>query len=388
MDIESAVLNQDFPIMKQIAYMNNASYTPVPFYSIKAMTDFLVECSVKGPDSPTMVDEIERRAKEAREEIAKLLNCHPEEIVLTQSTTEGLNFVAHGLQWKKGDTVIIRDGNHEHPANYLPWLRLQNNGVNVRRLKIDDNGFFDIGELEQALKQGNNTRLVVMSHALFNTGTILPVEQVGKIAAENGALFCLDAAQTVGCLSLDIKKLGCDFAAFPGSKWLCGPLGSGVFYCTNDASDRLEPLQVGGESAFTADDANVSYKEMPHKMQAGFRNWVGVVGLTASIRFIKHTGIDNIRRANMDLANMLRDALKKLEGVTVYGPEDENHRTSIISFSLQNVGAGDVVKRLEENGVIFAKRDILKKRIVRASPHFFNQEGEIEKAIEIIKTLQ
>lgn len=387
MDIDINMLKEDFPIIKKVAYMNNASYTPVPFYSIKVMTDFLVECSVNGPDSPTVIDDIERRAQEARNEIAKLINCSPDEIVLTQSTTEGLNYVANGLQWKKGDSVIIRDGNHEHPANYIPWIRLKKNGVNVKKMKItDDSGFFNIKELEEAINQ--KTKLLVFSHALFNTGAILPVEKIGRIAAKKKVMFCLDAAQTVGCLPVDVKKLGCDFAAFPSSKWLCGPLGSGVFYCSKKAYEKLEPLQSGGESAFVLDDESVAYKDMPDRMQAGFRNWVGMVGLTASIHYIMRLGINEIRKRNMELANMLRDGLKKMPHVTVYGPEEEKSRTSIVSFNVNKVEAADVVKRLEENGIIFAKRDISKKRIVRASPHFFNQDGDIQKTIELIKKLQ
>lgn len=387
MDVDINMLKEDFPIIKRVAYMNNASYTPIPFYTIKAMTDFLVECSVNGPDSPTVIDDIERRAQEARNEIAKLINCSPDEIVLTQSTTEGLNYVANGLQWKKGESVIIRDGNHEHPANYIPWVRLKKNGVNVKKMKItDDSGFFNIKELEEAINQ--KTKLVVFSHALFNTGAILPVEKIGRIAAKRKVMFCLDAAQTVGCLPVDVKKLGCDFAAFPGSKWLCGPLGSGVFYCSKKAYEKLEPLQIGGESAFVLDDESVAYKDMPERMQAGFRNWVGMVGLTASIHYIMRLGINEIRKRNMELANMLRDGLKKMSHVTVYGPEEEKSRTSIVSFNVNKIEATDVVKRLEENGIIFAKRDISKKRIVRASPHFFNQDGDIQKTIELIKKLQ
>lgn len=387
MDVDINMLKEDFPIIKRVAYMNNASYTPIPFYTIKAMTDFLVECSVNGPDSPTVIDDIERRAQEARNEIAKLINCSPDEIVLTQSTTEGLNYVANGLQWKKGESVIIRDGNHEHPANYIPWIRLKKNGVNVKKMKItDDSGFFNIKELEEAINQ--KTKLVVFSHALFNTGAILPVEKIGRIAAKRKVMFCLDAAQTVGCLPVDVKKLGCDFAAFPGSKWLCGPLGSGVFYCSKKAYEKLEPLQIGGESAFVLDDESVAYKDMPERMQAGFRNWVGMVGLTASIHYIMRLGINEIRKRNMELANMLRDGLKKMSHVTVYGPEEEKSRTSIVSFNVNKIEAADVVKRLEENGIIFAKRDISKKRIVRASPHFFNQDGDIQKTIELIKKLQ
>ena len=386
MDIDINVLRSDFPIIKKIAYMNNASNAPMPFYSIKAMTDFLVECSENGPDSPTLLEDVEHRMQEARSDIAKLINCKPEEVVFTQSTTEGINYVANGLALKKGESVIIRDGDHEHPANYVPWMRLKQKGIEVKKLEIDGNGLFDLDKLEK--KIDSKTRLIAISHALFNTGSILPAESVGKIAARKKVMFFLDSAQTVGCLPVDAKKINCDFMAFTGSKWLCGPMGTGIFCCSKDASDELEPLQSGGESAFVLESEKVSYKDMPQKMQAGFRNWVGIVGLAASVRYITRVGINSIREKNTRLANMLRQELTKLSNVTVYGPEDESMRTSVLSFNVGKVEASNVVKKLQENAIIFAKRDISRKKVVRASPHFFNQEYEIQKAIDVIKSLQ
>jgi cysteine desulfurase/selenocysteine lyase len=324
--------------------------------------------------------------QEARKDIAKLINCQPEEVVFTQSTTEGVNFVANGLTFKKGESVIIRNGDHEHPANYVPWMRLKEKGVKVKKLEIDDNGLFDLDKLEENID--SRTRLVAISHALFNTGSILPAESVGKIVARKKAMFFLDAAQTVGCLPVDVKKLKCHFMAFTGSKWLCGPMGTGIFYCRNDASDELEPLQSGGESAFVVDSEKISYRNMPQKMQAGFRNWIGIVGLAASVRYITRIGVNSIRENNMQLANMLRQELTKLPNVALYGPEDENMRTSVVSFNVGKHEAGDVVAKLEKNGIIFAKRDISRNRIVRASPHFFNQPYEIQKAVDVIKILQ
>ncbi len=386
MDIDFNALMRDFPIIKKVAYMNNASNAPIPFYSIKAMTDFLVECSENGPDSTTVLEDVERRMQEARNDMAKLINCKPDEVVFTQSTTEGINYVANGLAFKRSESVIIRDGEHEHPANYVPWMRLKEKDVKVKKLEIDDNGFFDLDELEEKLD--HKTRLIAISHALFNTGSILPVEKVGKIAASKKVMFFLDAAQTVGCLPVDVKKINCDFMAFTGSKWLCGPMGTGILYCRKDASDELEPLQSGGESAFVLESEKVSHRDMPQRMQAGFRNWVGIVGLAASVRYITRVGINSIREKNMQLANMLRRELTKLPNITVYGPEDESIRTSVISFSVGRVEAGHVVKKLEENGIIFAKRDISRKKVVRASPHFFNQAIEIQKAVDVIKALQ
>jgi len=386
MDIDFNVLMHDFPIIKKVAYMNSASNAPVPFYSIKAMTDFLVECSENGPDSPTVLEDVEHRMQEARNDIAKLINCKPEEVVFTQSTTEGINYVANGLAFKKSETVIIRDGDHEHPANYVPWMRLKEKGVKVKKLEIDDNGFFDLDELEE--KIDHKTRLLAISHALFNTGSILPVEKVGKIAASKKVIFFLDAAQTVGCLPIDVKKINCDFMAFTGSKWLCGPMGTGILYCSKDASDELEPLQSGGESALVLKGEKVSHMDMPQRMQAGFRNWVGIVGLAASVRYITRVGISSIREKNMQLAEMLRRELTKLPNIAVYGPKDESMRTSVISFNVGSVEAGYVVKKLEESRIIFAKRDISRKKVVRASPHFFNQVNEIQKAVDVIKALQ
>ncbi len=386
MDTDISVLSTDFPIIKRVAYMNNASNAPVPFYTIKAMTDFLIESSENGPDSPTMLDNVEHRMQEARKDVAKLINCEPEEVVFTQSTTEGINYVANGLASNKGENIIIRDGDHEHPANYVPWMRLKEKGIEVKKLEIDDNGFFDLDKLEK--KIDSRTKLVAISHALFNTGAILPAEKVGEIVESKKVRLCLDAAQTVGCFPVDVKKLKCDFMAFTGSKWLCGPMGTGIFYCKKDASAEIEPLQSGGESAFVLEGEKFSHRDMPQKMQAGFRNWVGIVGLAASVRYITRTGINIIREKNMKLANMLRQELMKLQNVTLYGPEDENMRTSVVSFNVGNVEPSTVVKKLEENRIIFAKRDISRKKIVRASPHFFNQIDSIQRAVDVIKKLQ
>ncbi len=387
MDIaDPEVVRKDFPATGHVAYMNNASNAPMPIYSIKAVTDFLVECSQKGPDSRAMLESIEERVADARKDIARLINCREDEIVFTQSTTEGINCVSRGLAMRRGENVIIRDGEHEHPANYVPWLGMRERGTKLKKLTIDENGGFDLGELEAKIDP--KTKLIAVSHALFNTGLILPVERAARIARKNGVLFFLDAAQTVGCMPVDVKKIGCDFAAFTGSKWLCGPQGTGVFYCSKKAAEELEPLQSGGESAHVLPDGSISYREMPQRMQAGFRNWAGIAGLSASIRYVTRLGIDGIRTRNMRLAGMLREELSRLGNAALYGPEKEEERTSIVSFNIGSLDPGMVVARLEEHSIIFAKRDISKKRIARASPHFFNHEHEIQKAVEVIRKLQ
>jgi len=374
---------QDFPYKNRI-YLNNASTSLMPISSIKVMTDFLVMYNEVGPDSSTADNLVREKLFLVRKAISHLIKCKPEEVVLTQSTTDGVNVVANGLSLKSSSNIIIRGSNHEHPANHYPWIRLSRK-IDVRNLQVNENGFFDLKQLEQTID--NNTGLVVLSHALFNTGAILPVEQVGKLLYEKNIPFFVDSAQTVGCIEdVDVNKINCNFMSFNGSKWLCGPMGMGVFYCKKESSDLLEPLQVGGESAIFYED-KITYKEIPAKFQAGFRNWVGVAGLEASIVYLLRLGLDTVRKKNIKLSNLLRDELSKIPGTTLYGPEEAEKRTSIVSFSLQDQDPKNVIEKLEKQNMILAVREIFSKKVIRASMHFFNTESEILKVVEAIKKL-
>ncbi len=374
---------QDFPYKNRI-YLNNASTSLMPISSIKAMTDFLVTYNEVGPDSSTADDLVREKLFLVRKAISHLIKCKPEEVILTQSTTDGVNMVANGLNLESSSNIIIRGSNHEHPANHYPWVRLSRK-IDVRNMQVDENGFCDLKHLEQ--KIDNNTGLVVLSHALFNTGTILPVEQIGKFLYEKNIPFFVDSAQTVGCIEdVDVNKINCNFMSFNGSKWLCGPMGTGVFYCKKESSDLLEPLQVGGESAIFYED-KIAYKEIPAKFQAGFRNWPGVAGLEASIVYLLRLGLGSIRKKNIKLANLLRDELSKVTGISFYGPEESEKRTSIVSFSLEGQDPKTIVEKLEKQNMILAVREIFNKKVIRASMHFFNTESEVLKVVEAIKKL-
>jgi cysteine desulfurase / selenocysteine lyase len=392
----------DFPLTKKKIYMNNGSVAPTPLSTIKAITDTFLKYSIEGPDSQAINEFITSLTKELRSRIADLINCESEEIIFTQSTTEGLNYVRNGINWKKGDSVVIRGGTHEHYANYLPWLQLsRDRGVDLIDLPIDETGYFDIADLENAgrilkgsdkakkKKKKTTPKLITLSHALYNNGAIMPVEEVGRIAKANDTLFCIDAAQTVGSIEIDVKRIGCDFMAFPAFKWICGPLGLGVLYCDKKAAEALKPQSIGSESAtLSSDKKTLAYIDPPAKFQTGFRNFPALAGLEASVRYLLRLGMNNIRRKNMKVANTLRSELVKTKNAMLYGPEDENLRTSIVSFSSNNKEAKTIVEKLGENEIIFAERDVGGgKKAVRASPHFFNTEEESVRSIEIIKSI-
>lgn len=370
---------------KEKIYLNNASVSLMPFSSIKAMTDFQISYSEIGPDSIESEDFIKEKLVGVRKAVAKMIKCQPEEVILTQSTTDGVNIVANGLLFNSNSNIVIRGMGHEHHANYFPWLRLKKK-LTLKSLEIDENGFFELDELQNLVD--NNTKLVALSHALYNTGAILPVEEIGEFLEKNNIPFFLDSAQTVGCIGdYDFKKTKCDFMAFNGSKWLCGPMGTGIFYCKKSSSDLLEPMTIGGESAIVYDKTKLAYKDIPEKFQTGFRNYVGIIGLEESMKYLMRFGLDNIHKKIINLANLLRDELTRISGITLYGPKDPEKRNSIVSFLIEGYEPQYVVEKLEKQKIVITVREIFEKKILRVSPHFFNSESEILKVVEAIKKL-
>jgi cysteine desulfurase/selenocysteine lyase len=384
MNLDSANFSKDLPQDGKI-YLNNASVSIMPFSSINAMKNFLISYCARGPDSLDSDIFLKETLIRIRKSIANLIHCKPEEIVFTQSTTDGINIVANGLSTNSGSNMIIRGMEHEHHANYYPWLNLSQK-LSLRSLKIDQNGFFEIKEFRNLVDK--KTKCVALSHALYNTGAVLPVEEIGEYLKKNNVPFFIDTAQTVGCFGeYDFKKTKSNFMSFNGSKWLCGPMGTGIFYCNKESSNLLKPVTIGGESAMLYDKTKLAYKDIPDKFQTGFRNYVGFVGLEESINYLLQFGLTNIRKKIINLSNLMRDELAKISGITLYGPEEPSKRTSIVSFSIDGQIPQRVIEHLEAKKIILAVREILDKKILRASPHFFNTEEEILRVVEEIKKL-
>jgi len=380
MNFES--VSEEFQIDK--IYLNNASVSPMPKVSIKAMRQFLIDYSEMGPDSPESEIFIEQLWGKTRDVVSRLIRCHSDEIIITQSVTDGVNIVSNGMKFDESSNIIIRGKEHEHHANYFPWLKLGRR-IEVRNLLIDKDGGFSNSELNKLIDE--KTRLVALSHGLYNSGLILPVNEIGEILQKENIPYFLDTAQTVGCIGdYDFASTQCDFMSFNGSKWLCGPMGTGVFYCKRSSSDLLEPINVGGESA-TSDKEQLINKEMPEKFQAGFRNYVGLAGMESSVTFLQNLGLNNIRNYIIKLSNLFIDEIGRIPDARVFGPEDESQRTSIVSFEIGKNDPEKVVSLLAEKGIIIAKREIFDKSILRISPHIFNTEEQILRLVEELKKL-
>ena len=366
-------------------YLNNASVSVMPKTSIEAMKQFLIDYSEMGPDSPESEIFIKGLWEKTRTSIAKVVKCNPDEIIITQSVTDGINIVANGMKFENDSNIIIRGGEHEHHANYFPWLKLRKK-IDVRSLPVDENGGFEYSDLKKVLDE--KTKLVALSHGLYNSGLILPVKEIGNELQKENIPYFLDTAQTVGCIGeFDFADTGCDFMSFNGSKWLCGPMGTGVFYCKRESSDLLEPSNIGGETAETNENGELTYKELPDRFQAGFRNYVGLAGMESSVTFLQNLGWNNIRNHIISLSNLFIDEIGKISESKVFCPENESERTSIVSFEIEKQDPEKIVSELSQKGIIIAKREIYEKPVLRISPHIYNTKDEILSLVEELKKL-
>ena len=176
MNLVSTDISEDFATDK--IYLNNASVSIMPKQSIEAMREFLISYNGMGPDSIESEPFINEKFRNVRKIISTIVNCQPDEIILTQSTTDGVNFVANGLTFDSRSNIVIRGMSHEHHANFYPWLRLENK-TEIRNLDVDQNGFFELNDFSKLID--NNTAMIALSHALYNTGSILPIEEIGEI---------------------------------------------------------------------------------------------------------------------------------------------------------------------------------------------------------------
>ncbi len=259
-----------------------------------------------------------------RQRLSRLFNFPepPTHVVLTPGATAGLNMMISGLLHGGGHCVV---SSMEHNAVMRPLLRLP--GVTVSRIPCDKDGFADISALPGLLRP--DTKLVIMAHASNVCGTVQDAAAVGRICAERGIPFALDAAQTAGHLPLNFRALGLSAMAVPGHKGLLGPGGVGALLLRHDFADRLTPLIAGGTGS--ASDSEYLPPYLPDRFESGTANIPGYYGWEAALRFIEQRGVPALRQHEAALCRRFLDGLDGLSNVRLVGTRDIDRRVGVIS---------------------------------------------------------
>jgi cysteine desulfurase / selenocysteine lyase len=398
-----SALREDFPILDQsvhgrpLVYLDNAATSQKPRAVIEALRHYYEHDNANVHRG---IHELSNRAtagfESARERAARFINARSSnEIIFTRGTTEGINLVAH--TWGEanlgaGDVILLTE--MEHHSNIVPWqLLAQRVGAKVRYLPVNgDQGLLDLSKLDEWL--AGPVKLLAMTHISNTLGTINPVAEVCERARLRGVVTLIDAAQSAGHRPLDVQQIGCDFLAFSGHK-MCGPTGIGVLYGRHELLEGMPPFQGGGEMILTVDFDKVSFKEPPHKFEAGTPDISGAIGLHAAMEYLDTIGRDAIAQHDHELGAYAYAKISGLKGIRLFGPHIG--RAGLVSFLLQDVHAHDVVTFADQRGVALrgghhCNQPLMRKLGVpstaRASFYFYNTTEEIDRLVEVIREIQ
>lgn len=378
-------------------YADNAATTfPKPKEVAAAMHNYIDNIGGNvGRGTYETAYEAGRIVFETRELLCELFNFdNPLNVVFTTNITESLNTLIKG-SLNPGDHVIV--SSMEHNAVMRPLSSSFLKGVEVSRVKCNIDGSMEIGKFKNHLK--TNTKLVVMTHASNVCGTILPIEDISKICNETNIPFFIDSAQSAGVLPIDYKKLNLCALPFTGHKGLMGPQGIGGFIISDEFAKRIRPLKEGGTGSFSENE--IQPDTLPDKFESGTLNIPGIYGLNASLKFVKNTGIDNIRQHELYLSEIFLSNLLNIKGVQLSGVDNVEGRTSVFSVNFSGLDNAEAAFMLDrEFGVMTrvglhcspsAHRTLgtFPGGSIRFSFGYFNTREDIEYIIDsIAKTIK
>lgn len=391
--MKTAQVRRDIPLLEEVIYLDAASTTPTPRPVVEAISDYFYNYNANtGRGAYRLAARATQKLDETRDKIASFVNSNPNEIIFTKNTTEAINMVARSLEFRKGDNIVV--SNVEHHSNLVPWLNLQEKGLELRMVKADGKGVVDPESVNEMID--GKTRLVSITHISNSLGTVQPVEAISKISEDMGVRCLIDAAQSAGHMQIDLKKLKADFVAFPGHKGLLGPVGTGLLYCAERAQEELKPLNLGGGTVDYVSDNDFKLTDAPACFEGGTQNIAGFIGLGAAIDYLNRIGMSTIQRHTKKLTRNMYQEIQDLEKVTIYGSPENIY--GIVSFNINNINPHDLAKILDETKSICVRSGFhcaipSIKHIgaydsggtVRASLHYYNTQEEIDILVEILK---
>ncbi|WP_319579400.1 cysteine desulfurase [uncultured Methanospirillum sp.] len=329
-------LREEFPVLEEVIYLDNAATTQTPVRSVEAICDFFYEYAGNyGRGTHRLARETTARCEESREDLAGFLGAYPEQIIWTGNTTGAINLISQGLPWKKGDEVLCTA--LEHHSNFLPWMALKRQGVKVSIVPQQD-GYVDPDAVSDMIT--GKTRVVAVTQMTNVTGTIQPVDEIADIAHDKGALIVVDGAQSVGHIPVDISKM--DYLAIAGHKGLLGPQGVGALYAEEPAT--LSESRFGGGTVTAVSLDEVKLRPAPARFEPGTPNIPGIIGMGPAIRLVDALGVDEIADHEEALGIALFDALEDLGQVDVYSPRG----TTVISFGVDGIHPDLLATRLDD----------------------------------------
>jgi len=354
-------------------YLNTAALGPTP----RTVLDEVLKAWMKLELDPVMMaygnGATHLATDRAREQLAALINCRADELLVTRSATDAMNSVALGMNLNRGDRVLTTDAEHEGGSICWTYLK-RRRGVDIDVVSIPL-GDFDtkgiISRFEKAMTE--RTKVISVSHIIASTGLRMPIAEITALAKNRGILCVVDGAQAVGGIEVDVRKLGCDAYVGTGHKWLMGPKGTGFLYISKDASAAIQPVQREDGFRFVVGSTGIGSLPL-------------VVGLGAAVEAMQKRGMSTVEQRIIQLRDRAYSGLAAISKIQVVSPPPGPLATALVAFKLP-----DSISSAAFRDVLLKKYRIVIKVTGklfngnRISPHIFNSEKDIDAAVRAIR---
>jgi len=374
-DFSPENLDREFPVRKNLVYLNHAAVAPLPARVAAALRAHADDQSQYGA---LHWKKWYRRYDELREKAAAFVGGDASRIALLPSTSLALNLVAQGLDWRPGDNVVGDD--LEFPANVYPWMNLAPRGVEYRVAKSRA-GVLAAEDFAPLVDE--RTRVLAVSWVTFHSGFVFPLADLAALCRERETLFVVDAIQGLGTMPIDAGRLGVDVLAADGHKFLYGPEGLAVFAFSEKAKAAIRPPWVGWWNVPWR-ESQLAYDLRPfesgRRFEAGSLPTGSVFALSAAIDLLSGIGMEEARTRIGGLTGKLRDGLRGL-GWTIRTPEGSP--SAILAAVPPSGDARAAVATLEERKIITSPRE----GAVRFAPHVGNDETEIARVLDAARSI-
>lgn len=402
MDLGARVRN-DFPLLdrtidgKRLVYLDSAATSQKPRVVLDALMEYYHKYNANVHRGIYRIaEEATARYEASRAKLAAFVGAaRPEEVVFTRGTTEAINLVA--ATWGRanvgaGDEIVLTE--MEHHSNIVPWqLLAAERGARLRYIPITDEGRLDLAAFDRLLTE--RTRLVCVTHQSNVLGTVNPIRLIADRAHAAGARILVDAAQSVPHQAVNVQALGADFMACSGHKML-GPTGSGALWARYELLDAMPPYHGGGEMIMRVDLDRSTYKDPPHKFEAGTPNIADDIVLGVAVDYLRGIGLDAIAAHERDLTTYALRRLREVPGLRILGPQVAVDRGGAIAFTMDVVHPHDIAQVLDQEGIavraghhcaqpLHRRYDLAAS--ARASLHLYNTREDIDALIEGLHTV-
>ncbi len=351
-----AQVRDEFPILqtrvhnKPLVYLDNANTTQKPRQVIERTREFYETENANLHRATHHLSEVAtRRYEEARVKIARFINApDAHQIIFTRGCTEGINLVA--ATWGRqnigeGDEILLSE--MEHHSNIVPWQMVaKEKGAKIVVAPINDRGELLVEEWQKRLSP--RTKLASIVHVSNALGTINPVDELVRMAHDNGTKMLVDGAQSVPHCRVDVQAMDADFFTFSSHK-IYGPTGVGAVYGKRELLEAMPPYQFGGDMISSVSWSETTWNELPYKFEAGTPNMAGATGFGTALDWVESVGIENIAVHEHELLLYATERIREVEGVRIIG--EAAHKASVLSFVMDGVHPNDIGHLVDTQGV-------------------------------------